>query len=135
MDKNRFPQGRQVAHPLESCGTELQNEAVRAVPEVVGVREIGSEVRDAKRPAFQCLPREGFRETTAEDEADMRVRVRMFRNKNARRVPDFFERESRYFASFQRGAVQLPLRHASREPNSRRASTFPQVGFFIGPRS
>jgi hypothetical protein len=82
------------------------------MPEIVGVRKIGSDVRDAEGPALEGFACERFRETAAEDETDVRICVRMLRNKEAGRVANFSQSESIRLASVQRSAVKLSVRHA-----------------------
>lgn len=111
MDENWFAQREERLHPLESLRCNLHNQATHAVPEIVGVRQTRRDVGHAQRPAFQGPPRKGFGEPAVQDETDVRVFVRMFRDENAGRMLDFLERESFHLATLQGSAVKFQVPH------------------------
>jgi hypothetical protein len=108
-NENRFVEREQRPQVHEARRRNLENEAVDAMPEIVGMRQTGRDVGNAQRPAFESLSRERFGEAAVQDETDVRVLMRMFRDENAGRMLDFLERESFHFAALQSSAVKFQV--------------------------
>ena len=82
------------------------------------MRKIGRDVGNAQRAAFESLARKSFGEPALEDESNVRIFMRVLRNEDTRRVPDFFQREPIGDTIRQGGAVKFHC-HDQKESNTK----------------